>query len=137
MSTVVSLCIQSNAANFSSLTSAGLSLGMMCITEGLKELNYSYEKDKEILNCDNEIVKVKLLIKTLECKEIGVVEENGGCSFVTTDLKDEIALAAIKKIRQRYSKHMILHEMKSKGYSKIKEEKLANGKIRIVVEKNV
>lgn len=135
MSTVIQLCLEL-PKNFNASTTAGISLGMMCITEGIKELNYAYEKDKELVTCDNEIVKVKLLIKTLEGKEIGVVENEQGFGFVTRDVNDEVALAAIKKIRQRYSKQVILHEMRAKGYTKVKEEKLPNGKIRIVVEKN-
>jgi Protein of unknown function (DUF1257) len=133
MSTIVKICKISQ--NFGIETTSGISVGLACITNGLKELNYAFEKDKEILDCDNQIHKVKLLIKTLEGKQIGVIEDKEGLNFVVPDVNCAITQAAIKKIKQRYSKYVLLHELESKGYAKIKEEKLPNGKIRMVVEK--
>ena len=134
MSTIV--CITMKAAqNLNATQVAGVSLGLHCITTGLKELNYAYEKNKEITYCNNQIVEVQLLIKTLEGKVIGIIEKQEGFEFVANDINCAITQAAIKKIKQRYSKYTLLHELESKGYAKIKEEKLPNGKIRMVVEK--
>jgi Protein of unknown function (DUF1257) len=133
MSTIVSICKISE--NFGIDTIGGVSLGLACITNGLKELNFAFEKDKEIVDCNNQIHQVKLLIKTLEGKLIGVVEDKEGLNFVVPDVNCAVTQAAIKKIKQRYSKYVLLHELESKGYAKIKEEKLPNGKIRMVVEK--
>lgn len=116
-------------------TTATAGLGLLFITQGLQELNYAYEKEKELVDCDNQIKEVDLLIKTVEGKEIGVVEDSEGLHFIVPDLECAVTNAAIKKIKQRYSKYKVLHELKSKGYEKIKEEKLPNGKIRMVVEK--
>ena len=116
-------------------TLATAGVGMLCITEGLKELNFAYEKEKELTDCHNKIQKVDLLIKTIEGKEIGVVQNKDGIDFVVTDVNCAVSMAAIKKIKQKYSKYMMLHELKNKGYTKIKEEKLPNGSIRMVVEK--
>jgi hypothetical protein len=134
MSTVVCITLKT-AQNLNSAQIGGVSLGLQCITSGLKELNYAYEKNKQITDCDNQIIEVQLLIKTLEGKMIGIVEKQEGFEFVAEDLNCAITLAAIKKIKQRYSKYTLLHELESKGYAKIKEEKLPNGKIRMVVEK--
>jgi hypothetical protein len=133
MSAVVSICKVSE--NFGTEQFDGVSIGLTCITCGLKELNYAYEKDKQITTCDNEIKDVKLLIKTLDGKLIGLVEDKNGLNFIVPDINCQLTQAAIKKIKQRYSKYVILHELESKGYAKIKEEKLPNGKIRMVVEK--
>jgi hypothetical protein len=112
-----------------------LTLGLACIAQGVKELDYAIEQEKELLNCDNELVKVSLLIKTHEGKEIGVVEKDDSIEFVVKDLNCAITQKAIKKIKQRYAKHALLHELQAQGYSKVKEEKLPNGKIRMVVER--
>ena len=93
------------------------------------------EEEKELLNCDNEIIKVSLLIKTHEGKEIGVIEKNDSIEFVVQDLNCAVTLSALKKIKQRYAKHALLHELQAQGYSKVKEEKLPNGKVRMVVER--
>jgi hypothetical protein len=135
MSTIVKITKLhlNKAAESSTLNSMGM--GIALVSQGIKELNYAYEKEKELVDCDNNICKVDLLIKTLEGKEIGVIEDEEGIDFVVKDLNCTVTQAAIKKIRQRYSKYLMLHELKSKGYNKVKEEKLPNGSIRMVVEK--
>lgn len=126
----------STIAKISMKNSVGVAgLGLACLTEGIKELNYAYEKEKELVDCDNKTHKVDLLIKTIEGKEIGVIQTEDGLEFVVKDVECAVSQAAIKKIKQRYSKYMLLNELKQKGYSKIKEEKLPNGSIRMVVEK--
>lgn len=126
----------STIAKISMKNSVGVAgLGLACVTEGIKELNYAYEKEKELVDCDNKIHKVDLLIKTIEGEEIGVIQTEEGLEFVVKDVECAVSQAAIKKIKQRYSKYMLINELKQKGYSKIKEEKLPNGSIRMVVEK--
>lgn len=134
MSTIVHCTIKA-AQNLNAAQIAGVSLGLQLLTNGLKELNYAFEKNKQITDCNNQIIEVQLLIKTLEGKAIGIVERKEGLEFVVNDINCAITQSAIKKIKQRYSKNILLHELESKGYAKIKEEKLPNGKIRMVVEK--
>ena len=112
-----------------------IGIGLACVAQGVQELNYICEKEKELIDCDNNIKKVDLLIKTIDGKEIGVIQKEDGIEFVAKDLDCALTQDAIKKIRQRFSKYLILHELKNKGYEKIKEERLPNGKIRMVVEK--
>lgn len=138
MSTVVNIIKVTHAKTAHAVNVNGfgmLTLGLACIAQGVKELNYAVEKEKELLNCDNELVKVGLLIKTLEGKEIGVIEKDDAIEFVVKDINCAITQNAIKKIKQRYAKHALLYELQSQGYTKIKEEKLPNGKIRMVVER--
>lgn len=126
----------STIAKISMKSSVGVTgVGLAFVIEGIKELNYAYEKEKELIDCDNKAHRIDLLIKTIEGKEIGVIQTKEGLEFVAQDIECAVSQAAIKKIKQRYSKYMLLSELKQKGYSKIKEEKLPNGSIRIVVEK--
>lgn len=127
------MCYKTQVADRASVNTMGI--GLSLITQGIMELNYAYEKEKELVDCDNKICKVDLLIKTLDGKEIGIIEKDDGVDFIAKDLNCALTLESIKKIKQRYSKHALLHELKSKGYSKIKEEKLPNGSIRMVVER--
>ena len=112
-----------------------IGIGLACVAQGVQELNYICEKEKELIDCDNNIKKVDLLIKTIDGKEIGAIQKEDGIEFVAKDLDCALTQDAIKKIRQRFSKYLVLHELKNKGYEKIKEERLPNGKIRMVVEK--
>ena len=113
----------------------GVGLGIAILTQGINELNYAIAKEKELVDCDNQVKKVDLLIKTIDGKEIGAIQTDDGIEFITKDLDCAITQESIKKIKQRYSKYLVLHELKHKGYEKIKEERLPNGAIRMVVEK--
>ena len=75
--------------------------------------------------------KVDLLIKTIDGRNWGDSNPDG-IEFITKDL-DCAIIKSIKKIKQ--GKYLVLHELKHKGYEKIKEERLPNGAIRMVVEK--
>ena len=138
----MSLCVKITKITNSSLTKTAeagtvnfLSVGMSLMTQGIQELNYSYEKEQEMVDCDNQVKNVDLLIEVLDGKKVGVVEEEDGFSFYAEDINCSVTNDAIKKIRQRYSKNVMLHEFRSKGYKKVKEEKLPNGSIRMVVER--
>ncbi len=127
MSTVVKVSLKTS--------SLAVGIGLACVAKGVQELNYICEKEKELVDCDKNIKKVDLLIKTIDGKEIGVIQKDDGIEFIAKDLECALTQDAIKKIRQRFSKYLVLHELKNKGYEKIKEERLPNGKIRMVVEK--
>ncbi len=120
-------------------TMMGLQLGKVgvaLILEGVKELNYSCEMNQQMLDCQGKIINVELLIKNLQGEKIGIcTNEKGEAEFFLEDLKSVTALEAIKQIRQRYMKYKVLHEVSRQGYRQIKQEKLPNGSIRIVVEK--
>lgn len=138
MSTVITIAkiTHAKAAHAVNVSGFGmLTLGLACIAQGVKELDYAIEQEQELQNCDNQMVKVALLVKTQEGKKIGVNETVDGIEFIVHDINCAITQNAIKKIKQRYAKHALLHELRSQGYTKIKEEKLPNGKIRMVVEK--
>lgn len=113
-----------------------IGVGMSLLTSGICELNYACELNQQMKNCEGKIVAVDLLIKNLQGEQIGVkVNKNGNAEFILEDVKSVSALESIKQIRQRYSKNKVLYELQQVGYKNIKQEKLSNGNIRIVVEK--
>ena len=56
------------------------------MTQGIQEFNYAISKEKELVDCDNNVKKVDLLIKTLDGKEIGAIQKEDGIEFVSKDL---------------------------------------------------
>ena len=84
----------------------GVGLGIAILTEGINELNYAIAKEKELVDCDNQVKKVDLLIKTIDGKEIGAIQTDEGIEFITKDLDCAITQESIKKIKQRYSKYL-------------------------------
>ncbi len=51
------------------------------------------------------------------------------------DEQNEQAVHSVKKVKQIYSRIKVLNDLKRKGYDKVKEQKLPDGSIRLVVQK--
>jgi len=80
-------------------------------------------------------VPVDYVIKNEVGEKIGVrTNQEGNVEFILQK-ETTTAKATIDKATQAYARVKILDEVKRKGYQTIKEEKLANGSIRLVVEK--
>jgi len=113
---------------------AGIGISLLC--QGLHELNFQYEKNQQMNDCEGKLVHIDILVQNLQGERIGIVaNKDGGVDFILKDLKSATALEAIKQIQQRYTKFKVLHELERRGYKQIKQEKLPDGSFRIVVEK--
>jgi hypothetical protein len=55
--------------------------------------------------------------------------------FVVQNENSSSVKATIDRVTQSYARLKILDEVKRRGYQTVKEEKLANGSIRLVVER--
>lgn len=55
--------------------------------------------------------------------------------FIFQDASSTSAKKTIDQVRQAYARLEILNDLKSKGYKNVKEERLPNGSIRLVVQK--
>lgn len=111
-------------------------VGVGLLLDGIHELNYTCEMNQQMQNCQGQKTAVQLLIKNHQGEKIGVrTNEKGEAEFILQDLQSVSALESIKQIRQRYLKYKVLHEVTQQGYKQVKQEKLPNGSIRIVVEK--
>lgn len=51
------------------------------------------------------------------------------------DVNNQDAVDSVNKVRQAYSRIKVINQLKQKGYDKVKEEKLPDGSIRLVVQK--
>ena len=60
---------------------------------------------------------------------------NKGICVEPVDEKNEQAVESVRKVKQIYSRIKVLNELKKKGYDKVKEQKLPDGSIRLVVQK--
>ena len=100
--------------------------------EDLRQLE---EAKRYMKDCHGNRRLIDYRITNEQGEKIGVVENiDGKVEFVTE--KDTASVKqTINKVTQAYSRIKILNEVKMKGYASVKEEKLPNGSIRIVVEK--
>lgn len=113
------------------------------LIEGVKQLGLAVndlrqanEKIRELENCEGQKVKVDYVIQNEVGDKIGVkATKEGNVEFVVQNDKSPTVKATIDKVTQAYARLKILDEVKRKGYQKVKEEKLPNGSIRMVVER--
>ena len=61
--------------------------------------------------------------------------ENDEMCIEPVDEKNKQAVDSVKKVKQIYSRIKVLNSLKKKGYDKVKEQKLPDGSIRLVVQK--
>ena len=102
----------------------------------VSDLRQAEEKIRELENCKGQKVKVDYVIQNEVGDKIGVTtNQEGNVEFVVQDDKSLTVKATVDKVTQAYARLKILNEVKRKGYQKVKEEKLANGSIRLVVER--
>ncbi len=94
------------------------------------------EKEKRLMqNCHGEKVEVDFLIKNEIGEKIGVRQNKEGNYDFILEKETKTSKETVNKIVQAYARLKILNDVKNKGYRNVKEEKLPNGSIRIVVEK--
>jgi hypothetical protein len=107
------------------------------LLEAFAELQCVREEIKRLETSLGEVVDVEFTVRTQEGERIGVMRnaETKTYELVAQNCGSENALKAMNKVRQTYSKIKVMNELRSKGYQLAKEERLPNGKVRLVVQK--
>ena len=102
----------------------------------VSDLRQANEKIRELENCEGQKIKVDYVIQNEVGDKIGIrANQEGNVEFVVQNDNSPTVKATVDKVTQAYARLKILDEVKRKGYQQVKEEKLANGSIRLVVEK--
>ncbi len=93
--------------------------------------------EASVENCAGEKVKVDYVLKNKAGDRIGLRRnpQTQKVEFVAKEPEKASVKESINAATQAYARLKILNEVKAKGYGKVKEEKLANGSIRLVVER--
>lgn len=99
------------------------------------------EHEKEMTDCVGKKISVDLVLKNAHGDRIGVRSlpaingQEQPLEFVFENSNSSKAKQTVDRIRQAYARLQIINELKQKGYQNVKEEKLPNGSIRLVVQK--
>ena len=116
------------------ITADALSIAMLL--EGINQLGLAIKQIQEIRDKAGHACKVDFVIQNKEGDKIGVVKsQEGQVNFVLADAEKESVKSTINQVKQVYARLKVLQQVKSKGYQQVKEEKLADGTIRLVVQK--
>jgi hypothetical protein len=101
----------------------------------LKELALAYREYKEIRTA-NGVEKVDGVIELPNKERVGVrIRDGKPLEIVVPENVSAETKNTVKKLKQNCSRLKMLDETKRLGYSKVKEEKLKDGSIRIVVQR--
>jgi hypothetical protein len=104
--------------------------------ESVKILN-----ENEIVDSVGQRIACDLVFENAYGDVIGVKEPPAvdgkaqPLEFIHVNPKSKTSLETLDRVRQAYARLEVLNELKNKGYKQVKEEKLANGSIRLVVQK--
>ncbi len=104
----------------------------------LKIANEEYEKLKHIVYDEqgHEQDEWEAAIELVKNSPIKIVKkENEEICITPVNEDDQQAVESVKKVKQIYSRIKVINELKQKGYDKVKEQKLPDGSIRLVVQK--
>jgi len=115
------------------ITPDALSIGMLL--ESFRQLGIAVQELQEYRDEKGHVCPVDLVAKTATGDEIGIVKSAEGVNFLVAHPERKSVQESINQVKQVYSRLKILHAVKAKGYSQVKEEKLADGSIRLVVQK--
>lgn len=121
-------------------------LSIQLLVDGIRELSDAMQvedvrqktgAEAQVENCQGQKVKVDYVIRNKTGDRIGVREnkETKQVEFIARDENKASVKETVNQATQAYARLKILNEVKARGYGKVKEEKLPNGAIRLVVER--
>jgi hypothetical protein len=102
------------------------------VAEGLK-----YEEQQQLETEDGIRHEVDLVVRDEQGAKIGVKvdEKQGKVRFVGHDGSDRRASALAGRVLQRYAYSRVMDDLKRKGYQIAKEERQADGSIKLVAQR--
>ena len=121
-------------------------LSIQLLVDGIRELSEAMQvedvrqktgAEAQVENCHGQKVKVDYVIRNKAGDRIGLREnkETKQVEFIAKDENKASVKETVNQATQAYARLKILNEVKARGYGKVKEEKLPNGAIRLVVER--
>jgi hypothetical protein len=102
----------------------------------IQELRLARKELKELEDCHGKRVAVDYVIENQQGEKIGVrANEAGNVEFIPQKPQSKSTQETINQLKQTCARLKVLDEVKRQGYQKVKEEKLPNGSIRLVVQR--
>lgn len=104
--------------------------------DAIEELCLARKEMKELEDCHGKRVAVDYVIENQQGEKIGVrTNPAGNVEFVPQKPQSKATQETINQLKQTCAHLKVMDEVKRQGYQKVKEEKLPNGSIRLVVQR--
>lgn len=106
------------------------------LLEGIKQLGLVAQEWRELSDHPGQKCKVDYVVQNEQGDQIGLrLNKNGPVEFIVENPEKKSVQETLGKVKQMYVRLKVIDEVKRKGYQQVKEEKLPNGSIRLVVQK--
>jgi hypothetical protein len=112
-------------------------VGMAELLNAILESGLAYDKETEFETEDGVAHKVDLVVRDEHGTKVGVKvdEKTGRAHFVGHEDEAQRGTSVVQRIAQRYAYSKTLGELKRKGYEIAKEERQADGTIKVVAQR--
>ncbi len=107
---------------------------IVLLINAISDLQMARQEIKELETCHGKREVIDFAFQNEFGDTIGVREKNGQVQLVTQTDSPTVK-QTLDKVKQAYARVKILDEVKRKGYQQVKEERLSDGSIRMVVQK--
>src|SRR5438105_13306050 len=109
-------------------------VGMAALIEAVVQCGLDHVESKSFQTDDGQAHKVDLIVSDREGAQVGVQvdKKTGAASFIAHDCKGQRGKQLAQKIGQRWAYAKVTEELRRKGYQIAKEEKQADGTIKLV-----
>jgi hypothetical protein len=109
---------------------------LQTLVQACSELALATRELKRLETTTGEILEVDFVVENKHGDKIGVKQtQSGEIKLMAADAQSVTACKTIDQMRQGYARIKIMEEVKRKGYQLAKEERLADGTVRMVVQR--
>lgn len=112
-------------------------VGMTALIEAVIQCGYDHAEAKQFETDDGERHKVDLVIEDKQGGKVGVKidKKTQAATFIAHDCKGQQGRRIAQTVTQRWAYAKVTEELRQKGYQIAKEEKQADGTIKITAGK--
>ena len=112
-------------------------VGMAALVEAVIQCGYDHAEAQQFATDDGETHKVDLVISDKQGAKVGVQinKKTKAATFIAHDCKGVAGRRIAQNVTQKWAYARVTEELRRKGYQIAKEEKQADGTIKIVAGK--
>jgi hypothetical protein len=106
------------------------------LAKAVQEIGLAREEIKSLETECGEKVTVDFVVRNEQGDRIGVKQtESGEIHLIAANPSSASSTKTLGQIKQTYARIQVLEEVQRKGYRLAKEEKMADGTVRMVVQR--
>jgi hypothetical protein len=111
--------------------------GLAALAQAIAEAGLACTQEKAFRSEDGRVHAVDMVVKDEQGTQVGVTVDKatGKAHFVTREKDPRRGTALANRVAQRYAYSKVMEDLRRKGYQVAKEEKQADGSIKVVAQR--